>query len=245
MKRERKPPQQKKALEYTRDHFTCGESAHGFRRTWPRKKAHTNREYRRKSGELLSQAKPGISADDAEVVAGEVTVAHLKKSVSRKRLHKWGPVTVGEGVKLKLEKRVANIGRKVISHKKYDDIVAQSLKALHSLQGEQLIDAVRRALQINLSHDYEVKSRLARSKDPVERALHVFSDVCFDNNYLAGNGYLIDSIRRNPELCKEFWRWVEKYERVLKKDMRNVRRKLAEKTAARKKINSIRMHNAE
>lgn len=201
---ERKTPQQKKSLQYTRDHFTCGESAHGFRKTWPRKKTLMNREYRRKSDELLSQAKPGISAEDAETVAGEVTVAQLKKSVSRKRLHKSGPITVGGGVKFKLEKRAENIGRKVISHKKYNDGVAQGLNTLNSLQGEQLVDAARRALQINLSHDHEAKSRLSRSKDPVNRALHVFSEVCFDNNYLAGNSYLIDSIRRNRSYARSF-----------------------------------------
>ncbi|HEV2324092.1 MAG TPA: hypothetical protein VGS10_09075 [Terracidiphilus sp.] len=240
MTRERKSPQQKKASEYTRDHFTCGESAHGFRKTWPRKKALLNREYRRKSDELLSQTKPGITADDAEVIAGEVTVAHLKKSVSRKRLHKWGPLTVGEGVKLKLEKRAEKVGWKARSHKKYEDIVAQALGTLNSLQGDQLAGAARRAFQLNLSHDYDAKLCLARSKDPVDRALHVFADVCFDNNYLAGNGYLIDSIRRNRELCTEFWRWVEKYERIIKKDLRVLQRKLAEKAATKKKVNSIR-----
>jgi hypothetical protein len=238
MTREKKSPQQKKALEYTRDHFTCGESAHGFRRTWPRKKTRMNREYRRKSEELLSRAKPGMPADDAEIVAGEVTVGQLKKSVSRKRLHKWGPVTVGEGVKLKLEKRAEKTGSKVRSHKKYNDIVAQSLNTLNSLQGDQLTDATCRAYQLNCSHDHKAKFRLAQSKDPVDRALQVFSDICFDNNYLCGNGYLIDSIRRNPELCRDFWRWIEKYERAIKKDLRIMQRKLAEKAVGKKKVNS-------
>lgn len=203
-----------------------------------------NREYRRKSDELLSQAKPGMSGDESEVIAGDVTVTQLKKSISRKRLHKCGPNTVGEGIKIKRERRAEKVGKKLRSRQIYNDVVAQSLSALNSLQGDQLAGAARRALQLNFSHDHGAKLRLAQSKDPVDRALQVFSEVCFDNNYLAGNGYLIDCIRRNPELCSEFWRWVEKFERVIKRDLRKIQRKRAEKVAAKEKMKSIRKRDA-
>ena len=49
----RKSPQEKKELEYTKDHFTFGwNSSRAFPKTWKRKKTNLNREYRRKSGEL-------------------------------------------------------------------------------------------------------------------------------------------------------------------------------------------------
>ena len=116
MERERKSPQQKKRLEYDKDHFTFSESPHAFPKQWRRKKTQATRENRRKSDELLVQAKPEMSAKDIDLVVGDVTLAQLAKSVLRKRLHKRGTVTVGEKVKLKLEKRAETVGRRVKSH---------------------------------------------------------------------------------------------------------------------------------
>lgn len=87
MGNKRKSPQEKKQLEFTRDHFSGGyNSARGFSKGWRRKKARVNREYQRKSDELLAPIKPGLEADDAEMISGELTTAHFQKSVSRKRL---------------------------------------------------------------------------------------------------------------------------------------------------------------
>ena len=106
MAKERKSPQQKKELEQTKDHFTPGwQSSRLFPKTWKRKKTRVNREYRRKSEELLAPAKPGIAADDLELIADDLTAARFQKSVSRTRLHKIGTITVGEKVKRKLERR--------------------------------------------------------------------------------------------------------------------------------------------
>jgi len=130
----RAPPQQKKQLEYTRDHFTFGwHSSRTFPTTWKRKKTRANREYRRKSEELLTQAKAGIAVDDVELLADDLTAARFQKSVIRKRLHKTGTVTVGEKVKGKLEKREQTAGRKVQRHQHYDHAATSAISTLVSL----------------------------------------------------------------------------------------------------------------
>ncbi len=105
MPRQQKTPQQKKQVELKKDHFTFAKNPHAFRKSWKEKKAEVNRQYRRKSNELLAPAKAEISADDAEALVGDVTVAHLEKSVSHKRLHKWGTVSLGEKIEFKSQKR--------------------------------------------------------------------------------------------------------------------------------------------
>jgi hypothetical protein len=112
MPKEQKSPQQKKQLEYDKDHFTFSESPHAFSKQWRRKKTHLSRQYRRRSEELLAPAKPQISADDAERVVGDLTIGHLKYSITRKPLRKSSTVTVGEKVQLKLEKRAQTAGRR-------------------------------------------------------------------------------------------------------------------------------------
>lgn len=128
MASERKSPQQKKQLEYTKDHFTFGQhSSRMFPTIWKRKKTRANREYRRKSEELLAQAKPGIPVDDVELLADDLTAARFQKSVIRKRLHKTGTVTVGEKVKRKLERREETAGRKVQRHQHYDHAATSAI----------------------------------------------------------------------------------------------------------------------
>jgi hypothetical protein len=112
MPKEPKSPQRKKELEYERDHFTFGwNSSRRFPKTWKRKKAQINRESRRKSQELLVGIKPGTEAGALEGIADDLTAARLQKSVSRKRLHKTGTVSVGEKVRRKLEWRRDAVGR--------------------------------------------------------------------------------------------------------------------------------------
>jgi len=50
----RKTPREKKNLEYIKDHIPFAETVHGFRRSWPRKKARSNRAYRRRVHNLLA-----------------------------------------------------------------------------------------------------------------------------------------------------------------------------------------------
>jgi len=225
MAKEQKSPQRKKQLEYTRDYISCGESVHGSRKTWALKKAFINREYRRKCDELLAQSKPGLPSDDANLAIGEVTAGHLEKSVSRKRLHKWTPITVARSIQSRLERRVESAGRRAAQRNKHSALVAEALGVLNSLRDDQLSATVLRAHSLCLSQDFKEKLKLKQSKDPIERAVHVFCSVCFGGRYLTGDGYLIDRIRREPELWSQFCLWVEKYERILGKEKRTIQRK--------------------
>ncbi len=210
MAKERKSPQEKKQLEYTRDHlYSGGESAHGFRKTWPLKKALANREFRQKSGQLLRQVKPEMTIEDAEGVTSEVTATRVEKSVSRRRLVKWGPTSVGDAVKFKRERRAETAGRRVKKQRKSGDLVAESLQTLNSLEGNRLKDVARRAFQLISRHGHE-SFALSQSLDPTDRAIYVFSEVCRDHRCLCGNADFIDSIRRNAELCRQFRTWVKK-----------------------------------
>lgn len=235
----RKSPQEKKELELRKDHFTFARHAHAFRKIWPRKKALMNRDHRRKGDRLLVQVKPGLSGEDAESATGEVTAGQIKKSANLKRLRKSGVVTVGQKVKLKLEHRQQTARRKKEKHRLNDEIAANSLSVLNSLEGEEFIDTVRRANRLILNRDIHERFRLKRSKSALDRALYFLAEVCFDNHYLTGNVDLIDSLRRNPDLCRQFWLWVGKSERILKKDQRAVQRKLDQTVAAEKKIKAL------
>ena len=81
MTKARQSPQEKKPLEPNKDHFTGGfNSTHSFHKNCKQKKRHANREYRRKSEQLLSQAKPDIAADDVPQIADDLTAARFQKS---------------------------------------------------------------------------------------------------------------------------------------------------------------------
>ena len=229
-----KTPQQKKELEYSRDHFTFSDSPHAFRRTWKLKKKLANREYRRKSDELLVKAKPEISADDAEVVVEDLTVAHLKKPVLRKRLQKSSTVTLGQKVQIKLEKRKETVGRRVNQHLRYDAIATEAVNTLNSLEGRQLADYVERSARFLVGGDPIEWMRLQKSTDPIDRALY------FLERLTRGDGYYLDALRRNQDLCKSFLRWRDKANRVLAKVMRPAQGKLEQKQVAAKKVNALR-----
>ena len=144
--KERKSPQQKKELEYTRDHFTFGwNSSRMFPKAWKLKKARVNRQYRRKSELLLAPTKAGIAADDVELGADDLTAARFQKSVVRKGLHKTGTVTLGEKVQQKLKRRREAVGRNVQRHQHYDRAATSAIKTLHSLDSERFADVVRQA----------------------------------------------------------------------------------------------------
>jgi hypothetical protein len=178
MEKERKSPQQKKELEYGKDHFTFGyDSSRMFPRTWKRKKAHANRVYRRKSDELLVKAKPEISSEDAELIVGDITTAHLKQSVIRKRLQKNSTVTVREKIRINLEDREASIGRAPRNRSRYDKIATDAVATLASLEGEGLIDAARRAGLLRGTKDHAVLRKMEHSDTPIDRALHFVNRV--------------------------------------------------------------------
>jgi hypothetical protein len=89
-----KSPQEKNRLAYDHDHVTLAEYPHGFRRTWPRKKAKAQRAARRKVRQALKTT--GDQAATADV--------------RRKRVRKWGSITLRESVRLKQQKRKQMVG---------------------------------------------------------------------------------------------------------------------------------------
>ncbi|HEY6248530.1 MAG TPA: hypothetical protein VI685_01140 [Candidatus Angelobacter sp.] len=232
MAKESKSPQRKKELEYTLDHVTFGwDSSRRFPKTWRRKKTHINRETRRKSQEILAAVKPGMEAGELDLVADDLTAVRFQKSVSRKRLHKTGTVTVGEKVKRKLERRREAVGRRVQSHKKYDDLAASAVNTLASLQGEELVDAVRRA-------DLLCRGRNAAEVKRVHQASPLDRALSFLYTLSSGSALVVDALRRNRELAKTLIDWDEKAGRILERDRRARERKTLEKQEARKRSSS-------
>jgi hypothetical protein len=233
MAKERKTPQEKKSLEYTRDHFTFAEHS-SFPKMWKRKKTHANREYRRKSGELLVQAKPGMGADDVALIADDLTAALFQKSVVRKPLRKTGTVTVGEKVERKLMKREQSVGRRARSHEPYDLAADSAIRTLTSIKGENLVDVVRRACVLCGGGNPEEWVRLQQSSDPLDQALHFLQQLSY------GSAYEIDAVRRNEELRASLAAWVTKANRILARDRRAIEKKNDQKKMTGKKLNALR-----
>lgn len=230
-----KSPQEKKDLEYNKDHFTFGlNSSRMFPKGWRLKKANVNRTYRRKADELLAPAKSQISADDAEEVVGDLTIEHLKHSVTRKRLHKQSTVSVGEKVRSKLEKRRESAGRRVNAHRKYDEIVAQAVGTLLSLDREGLKNFLKIAAKFLIGSDLIERQRIGQSSAPLDRALNFLDQL----NH--GNGCYLDALRRNQELCRTFQQWQKEAQRIVMKEAQPVLRKEGEKRAVSKKLKAMR-----
>lgn len=230
----RKSPREKKDLEFKKDHFTFAKSQHGFRKAWPLKKALANREYRRKSEELLSQAKSGNSLEDVDLVAGELTAGQVRNAISRKRLQKWGTVSVGEKIRVKLEKRSATVGRRAKKHRKYDAIVTSAVLTLNSLEGKALADAVKCIALLLQSGDPLEWARLYESTDPLDRAIFFVERLARrDSDYL-------NALCRNKKLCESFQRWKRKANRVYDKAGRPQQRKIEQKVANERKVKALR-----
>lgn len=234
MTKQRKSPQLKKELSLKKDHFTFAEYPHAFRRNWKRKKARANREYRRKSEQLLAPAKPRISAGDAEAVFGDLTNGHLKNSISRKRLRKSGTVSVGQMVDIKLRKREEMVGRRVNDHRKYDLIVTNAVHTLTSFEREELTSFLRRAKKYLQGGDPIEWMRIGRSDDNIDRALW------FLERLERGDGNFWDALRRDQELCEAFQQWRKEANRILMKEARPSLRKAEEKRTIEKKLKAMR-----
>jgi hypothetical protein len=233
MAKERKSPQEKKSLEYTRDHFTFAEHS-SFSKMWKRKKTYANREYRRKSAELLVQAKPGMGADDVALIAGDLTAAQFQKSIVRKPLRKTGTVTVGEKVERKLRKREQSVGRRARSHEPYDLAADSAIRTLTSLEGDNLIDVARRASVLCSGGNPVEWARLQQSNDPLDQALR------FLEKLNRGSAYETDAVRRNEELGASLVAWVTKANRILARDRRTIENKVEQTQMSGKKVNALR-----
>lgn len=208
----RKSPQEKKQLEYTKDHFTFGwHSSRMFPKTWKRKKAHANRQYRRKAQELLWGVKPGIGQQD--LTSDDLTAARFQKSITRKRLYKQGTVTLGEKVKAKLEKRAALVERRAQTKRSCDSRARSALTALNGLQGKELVEVARRAETLCRGNVDELR-RVMSSQDPVDRALEFLHCISL------GSAHESSALQRNPALQEGFSAWLKKAERATTRGQR-------------------------
>lgn len=230
MPRERKTPQEKKRLALEKDHFTFTKNPHAFRKSWREKKAEVNRQYRRKSDELLALAKPESSADDTELLIGDVTASHVKKSISQKRLVKWSTVPVGKKIVIKSQRRQDTIGRRVESKRKSEQIAKSAISTLQDLGGEELVQVVNRIAGLIHGGDPVEWMRLYQSKDRIDRA------IFFVEQIERGDWTLHQALCRNHELCKAFKSWAAKANRILAKQRRPAERKLEQKTATAKRL---------
>lgn len=235
MTKAQKSPQEKKSLELTKDHFTGGfHSTHSFHKKWKEKKTFANREYRRKSEELLAPAKPGIAAEDLPLVVDDLTVRRFQKSVVRKRLKKVGTITIGEKIKLGLEKREEMVGRRVQRREADHRAAASVIRTLSSLQGEGLVEFVRRAGRLCAAIGGNEAQRVYLSKNPLDKALNFIYSLHFGLDSPA------DTVRRDEGLHKALSAWVVKANRILRRDMRVVEEKVEQKQANEKKMKALR-----
>jgi uncharacterized protein YaaN involved in tellurite resistance len=238
MPRQQKTPQLKKELELNKDHFTFTKNPHAFRKSWKAKKAEANRQYRRKSDELLAVAKPENSAEDFESLVGDVTAAHLKKSVSYDRLHKRGTVSLREKIESKSQKRQETVDRRAKGKRNWDKVVHSAVTTLVALQGDELIQVVKRIAGLIQGGDPIEWMRTYQSKDRLGRT------IFFVEQINRGNCNYIDALRRNQELCKAFQTWVAKANRTIAKQKRPAQRKLEQKVATQKKVKAILRQNS-
>ena len=201
MPRQQKTPQEKKQLELKKDHFTFTNAPHAFRKNWKKKKAKLNRQYRRKSDEILATAKGEVSVNDAECLVGDVTASHLENSISKKRLRKRGTVLLEKKIEIKSRVRQEKFGRRVESRRKSDQAVANAISTLTGLQGDKLIQLVNRIAKIVKGGDSAEWVRVYLSKDPADRA------IFFVEQIERGDWTLGEALRRDQELCKSFKAW--------------------------------------
>jgi hypothetical protein len=235
MVKDRKSPQKKKQLEYDRDHFTFGfNSSRAFPKVWRQKKARVNREYQRKVDALLASATDFLKREDIEAVAEDLTPARLQKSTARERLHKVGTVSVGEKIRRKLERRADAVGRKVKRHSQHDRSAAAAVRTVTSLNGDQLLDFVRRAERLCGERDSNEFKRVLGTRNAINGALHFLYLVC------AGSEFERDALRRQPTVDRTLQAWIQKANRIIESDKRIQESRRRKKEAVRLRIKSYR-----
>lgn len=189
-----------------------------------------NRSFRRKGDDLLAQAKPGIAAEDAATIGEDVTVGRISKFLATKRLYKQGTVSVGEKVRLTLQKRKEMVGRRTDSHRKYDVLAVSAVRTFTNLDGDELAAVAHRASRLFHFSDQQEIKRLRQSDDPIDQALHFFRGVS------SGFANEKNALRRNRQLCQDWSDWIDKVNKILERDRRPFERKAQEKLAIEKKL---------
>jgi len=222
----RKSPQEKKQREYA-DRVTPGNRRHAEARKDGKKSL--IRETRNKSNELLAAVKPQISSEDAELLTGELTAAHLRKSVSRKRPMKSNAVPFSQVIEWQLERRQESFGRRTKAHPLYDKWAKESVETLNSIKGGSFVEVARRAGRL-CSPDYRNRfSSELGPEDPVDRALHFLCRVASCSNEEN------QALCRNKDLDKTLTAWIHKANRVLAKDRLAAQRKIDAQKAVKSK----------
>jgi len=234
MAQERKSPQEKKQLEYTRDHFTYGNASHrAFPKVWRRKKAYVNRSFRRKSDDLFAQAKPGIGAEDAAAIGEGVTTARIARFHAEKRLYKSGTVSVGERIRHKLQRRKETVGRRPKNSAKYDRMAAAAVNTVTALEGNELKMVAHRMSRLCQRGDPIEFQRIQQSSDPIDQALKFFERI------FRGSAPERLALRRSNALCKAWCDWIDVANRILQRDRRPFQTKAEEKLATEKKLKAM------
>ncbi len=107
--KKRRTPREKKELAYKRDHYvSAGESRHAFRKNWPKKKAMMNQIHRHRAAEALHALERLADAESILNSPEEVTSTQLKKVDPRKKLRKWGVMSLQKYVKRNQEARLTH-----------------------------------------------------------------------------------------------------------------------------------------
>ncbi|MBE9552299.1 MAG: hypothetical protein IMF05_02435 [Proteobacteria bacterium] len=145
MSKRRRTPQEKKRLRYERDFDPNSEYPHGFRKTWPRKKAKKQRAHRH-----------AVKQDLEALLNGEVLDKVEDRVGGRRKfaLRKWGVRSLGERVRNSLQKRRDTIGWNFFSrryspprHREKFIAFLESLMKGDSAETELRKDVVRGWLQ--------------------------------------------------------------------------------------------------
>jgi len=230
MKLERESPREKKSREYA-ERVTPGNRRHAEARK--DEKTRLKRETRSKSTELLGVVKPQVSLDDVEILAGELTATHMRKSVNPKRPRKSTAVPFSQVIEWQLERREESFGRKRKKNRpKYDKLASETVETLNSIPKERFADVARRAgkgCSPENRHKYENELLLV---DPLDRALYFLRRV---------SAHSIDETQalcRNKKLDQSLSGWIARANRVLAKDRLADQKKLEQQKAAKKKIRS-------
>jgi hypothetical protein len=105
--KKRRSPREKKDLAYKRDHYvSAGESRHAFRKNWPKKKAMMNQIQRHRAAQALHELERLGDTESILNSPQEVTSTQLKKVDPRKKLRKWGVMSLEEYVRRNQEARL-------------------------------------------------------------------------------------------------------------------------------------------
>jgi hypothetical protein len=214
---ERESPQDKKRREYS-ERASGGNRRNAEARK--KEKRNLGHETRSKSDELLAEIKPQLSAEDTEVIAGELTAAHLRKSVNRKRVRKDGAAPFSEIIEGQSKRRRESFGRKTSMHPHYDRIAVEAVGILSSLEGETMVAAARRAGILCTPENRHKFVDVLSLDHPVDRALD------FVRRAISRWSEEHQALCRNKDLDKAFTTWLERANRILKKDRLAAQKKL-------------------